>query len=154
MVAAGTGLAPFIGFLQERKASLANTGSLQKSGKGKPFAKTLLFFGCRRPALDSLYAAELNSFEADDLVEVRRAFSRDHKAAGVMGCKYIDERFAASADELVNLWGLVGACSFVEARKWQIASLTSSDHSFGRLTKKPKDNGQGYRRVAKRTMEG
>jgi cytochrome P450/NADPH-cytochrome P450 reductase len=95
MVAAGTGIAPFIAFLQDRK--IASTGS-------KPFPRTILFFGCRGPALDSLYATELAAFEADGLVEVRRAFSRDHEAAEAAGCKYVDQRLAASKDDLLELW--------------------------------------------------
>nr|A0A3G9HRC2.1 RecName: Full=Bifunctional cytochrome P450/NADPH--P450 reductase ALT2; AltName: Full=AAL-toxin biosynthesis cluster protein 2; Includes: RecName: Full=Cytochrome P450 monooxygenase; Includes: RecName: Full=NADPH--cytochrome P450 reductase [Alternaria alternata]BBG74264.1 NADPH cytochrome P450 monooxygenase [Alternaria alternata] len=112
MIAAGTGIAPFIGFLQERKLSLAHTALLQGSKKAGPYARTLLFFGCRGPALDSLYTEELAAFEADGLVEVRRAFSRDHTAAGSNGCKYVDQRLAASAEELVELWRL-GARVFV-----------------------------------------
>ncbi|POR35987.1 Uncharacterized protein TPAR_03801 [Tolypocladium paradoxum] len=102
MVAAGTGLAPFMGFLQERKLSLA--ADRQQQRNETPFGKAVLFFGCRGRALDSLYADELASFEADGLVMVRRAYSRDPAAAGAKGCRYVDERLAASGDELVDLW--------------------------------------------------
>lgn len=102
MVAAGTGLAPFLGFLQERKLFLADG---QQQGNETPFGKAVLFFGCRGPALDCLYADELASFEADGLVTVFHAYSRDPAAAGAKGCRYVDERLAASGDELVRLWG-------------------------------------------------
>ncbi|KAJ5056052.1 cytochrome P450 [Bipolaris maydis] len=107
MVAAGTGIAPFLAFLQDRKITAsAASRSLEQAGKRKNFPKTILFYGCRGPALDSLYAKEIAAFEADGLVEVRRAFSRDHEAAAAeaAGCKYIHERLADSKNDIVEIW--------------------------------------------------
>ena len=67
MVGAGTGLAPYRGFLQERAAL--------KQG-GVPVAESLLFFGCRNPSADYLYADELADFQARGIVRVETAFSR------------------------------------------------------------------------------
>jgi cytochrome P450 / NADPH-cytochrome P450 reductase len=67
MVGAGTGLAPYRGFLQERAA-------LKQSGV--PVAGSLLFFGCRHPERDYLYADELAEYERSGVVQVVTAFSR------------------------------------------------------------------------------
>ncbi|EEU34866.1 uncharacterized protein NECHADRAFT_98095 [Fusarium vanettenii 77-13-4] len=69
MIAAGTGLAPFRGFILER---------VRLQAIGKPVGPMILFFGCRRPDHDFLYREEL--YEAaqalGDNLDIRTAFSR------------------------------------------------------------------------------
>ena len=65
MVCAGTGLAPFRGFLQERAVQAQN---------GRSVGPSLLFFGCDHPDVDFLYRDELAAWEADGVVSVRPAF--------------------------------------------------------------------------------
>ncbi|MBV9172744.1 MAG: NADPH--cytochrome reductase, partial [Chloroflexi bacterium] len=67
MVGAGTGLAPYRGFLQARAAMKA---------QGAPVGPGLLFFGCRNPEQDYLYADELAGFESDGVAQVVCAYSR------------------------------------------------------------------------------
>ena len=67
MIAAGTGLAPFRGFLQERAA-------LQQ--QGKKLGKALLFFGCDHPEVDVLYQDELKQWEQEGVVELHMAYSQ------------------------------------------------------------------------------
>lgn len=66
MACAGTGVAPFRGFLQDRAAAKA---------AGQATGPALLFFGCDDPAVDFLYARELIAWERDGIVEVLPAFT-------------------------------------------------------------------------------
>jgi len=65
MVCAGTGFAPFHGFLQERAVQAAS---------GQKVGPALLFFGCDHPDVDFLYRDELKEWEAAGVVSVRPAF--------------------------------------------------------------------------------
>ncbi|KAH6894373.1 hypothetical protein B0T10DRAFT_589930 [Thelonectria olida] len=69
MIGAGTGMAPFRGFVLERARLKAI---------GKPVGHMILFFGCRRPDEDYLYSQELAEAAAslDDLLQIVPAFSR------------------------------------------------------------------------------
>lgn len=101
LVSAGSGLAPFRGFIQERAAQI---------GAGRTLAPALLFFGCRRPGQDDIYAHELARWEAMGAVSVRYAYSRvkpDEKAGDVdraKGCRYVQDRLWEDRDEVNALW--------------------------------------------------
>ncbi|KAK5007552.1 hypothetical protein LTR28_005140 [Elasticomyces elasticus] len=72
MAAAGTGLAPFRGFIQERAAQI---------GAGRTLAPAVLFLGCRDPDKDELYRAELDKWEKMGAVDIKRAYSRKSEAS-------------------------------------------------------------------------
>lgn len=69
MVCAGTGLAPFHGFLQDRALKVA------AAPEGTKPAPALLFFGCDHPNVDYLYKDELAKWEGQGIVSVRPAFT-------------------------------------------------------------------------------
>ncbi|GKT48139.1 bifunctional cytochrome P450/NADPH--P450 reductase [Colletotrichum spaethianum] len=92
-VAAGTGIAPFRGFIQERAAMLI---------AGRTLAPALLFFGCRSPDNDDLYREELDDWEALGAVSVRRAFSWESDKSN--GCKHAQDRVWHDRKELIHLW--------------------------------------------------
>ncbi|KAF5345023.1 hypothetical protein D9758_010443 [Tetrapyrgos nigripes] len=79
--AAGSGLAPLRGFIQER--------ALQKSS-GRDVGKIMLFFGCRHPEGDYIYKQELEEWVKLGFLDVRPAFSKVSEKSE--GCKYIQDR--------------------------------------------------------------
>jgi cytochrome P450/NADPH-cytochrome P450 reductase len=87
MVGAGTGMAPFRGFLQERESLRA---------RGVPIATSLLFLGCRDPEDDLLYADELKAYETDKVATLIPAFSRVEGYPN----RYVQHALEASADEV------------------------------------------------------
>ncbi|XP_062409374.1 LOW QUALITY PROTEIN: P450 (cytochrome) oxidoreductase b [Sardina pilchardus] len=71
MIGPGTGIAPFMGFVQER-------GWLKE--QGKDVGETVLYFGCRHKKEDYLYQEELEEFEKTGvLTKLDVAFSRDQE---------------------------------------------------------------------------
>ena len=98
MIGPGTGLAPFRGFLQERAA---------RKAKGATLGPALLFFGCRHPEQDYLYADELKAYAENGITELYSAFSR-----GEGPKTYVQNLVAAEQD---RVWRLIedGAIIFV-----------------------------------------
>jgi cytochrome P450/NADPH-cytochrome P450 reductase len=98
MIGPGTGLAPFRGFLQERAA---------RKAKGAALGPAMLFFGCRHPDQDFLYAEELKGLAASGITELFTAFSR---ADGPK--TYVQHMLAAQKD---RVWPLIeqGAIIYV-----------------------------------------
>ncbi|MCU1530985.1 MAG: cytochrome [Arthrobacter sp.] len=91
MVCAGTGLAPFRGFVQDR--------ALRAEAEGTTPAPALLFFGCRAPDTDFLYQAELASWADQANLDLRLVFS----AAPDDGRKYVQDRLWADRADVVEL---------------------------------------------------
>ncbi|KAI9188025.1 hypothetical protein H9P43_002416 [Blastocladiella emersonii ATCC 22665] len=87
MVCAGTGLAPFLSFLQERKA------------RGTT-AESHLFFGCRHPQHDLIHGEELQQYVSEGvLTKLHVAYSRDPAAKA----KYVQHAIQAEADLVFDL---------------------------------------------------
>lgn len=95
MIGPGTGIAPFVGFLQERQ--------LQKAS-----GKSWLFFGDRESKTDFLYEDEITSFKNEGaLTRLDVAFSRD-QAEKI----YVQHKIIENGEEFFN-WLENGAVIFV-----------------------------------------
>ena len=95
MVGPGTGIAPFMAFLQERKASGAS-------------GKNWLFFGDQKASTDFLYREELESWVSEGVLHrLDTAFSRD-QAEKI----YVQHRMLEAAEELFG-WLEQGAYFYI-----------------------------------------
>lgn len=81
MICAGSGVAPFRGFMQERAA--------QKAG-GMAIGRMMLFFGCHSPEQDYLYGkTDLERWSKQGVVDIRMAFSQ--ASSDSHDCKYVQQ---------------------------------------------------------------
>jgi cytochrome P450/NADPH-cytochrome P450 reductase len=96
MIGPGTGLAPFRGFLQERAAMKA---------AGRSLGPSMLFFGCRHPEQDFLYADELKGYAEQGITDLHVAFSRADTPKS-----YVQDQVAAQKD---RVWQLIEAGAII-----------------------------------------
>lgn len=61
MIGPGTGVVPFIGFMQEREMIKQANNDIQ-------FAESFLFFGCRKEESDFIYKEEILKFKEDGII--------------------------------------------------------------------------------------
>ncbi len=96
MFAAGTGVAPFRGFMQQRAV-------MRAANPGRRMGRALLYLGCRGEG-DRVYKEEVDEWVKSGVVEVRYAFSRDKERT--QGCGYVSERMVRDleARDIVDLW--------------------------------------------------
>ncbi|OLN81882.1 Bifunctional P-450:NADPH-P450 reductase 4 [Colletotrichum chlorophyti] len=130
LIAAGTGLAPFRAFIQERAIRHEN---------GCPVAPAFLFYGCRSPESDDLYRHEFDKWEALGAVKVFRAFSR--KTEDSHGCKYVQDRLWHEREIVVRMWSkdariyVCGSNKIVESAKGILVEI---------IQEQTKKQGQGF----------
>lgn len=89
MICAGTGLAPFRAFVQERAWQI---------GAGRKLAPAYLFIGCVHPEKDVLYADELKKWQDDGVVKVFYAYSQASDQS--KGCRHVQDRVWEEKEEL------------------------------------------------------
>lgn len=94
MFGAGSGIAPFRGFVQERAV-------MMREG-GRKLAPAVLFLGCRTPEGDALYADEFREWEKLGAVEVHYAFSQSPRDSE--GCRYVQDRIVKDKGLVVEMW--------------------------------------------------
>ncbi|XP_050748433.1 methionine synthase reductase isoform X2 [Gymnogyps californianus] len=97
MVGPGTGISPFIGFLQHRQ-------KLREEHTDWEFGETWLFFGCRHQDRDYLFKDELRCFlENGTLTHLKVCFSRDSSTAEVAPPKYVQDVIRLYAKEVARV---------------------------------------------------
>lgn len=114
MVAAGSGLAPMRGFIQERATI--------KAARNTPLGPAILYFGCRHHEKDFIYKSELRKWEEEGVVTVRSCFS---KVGPVGSQRYVPDQMWEDREELANLFAEQGAKVFVCGSASKLAKSTS-----------------------------
>ncbi|KAI3394039.1 hypothetical protein diail_3304 [Diaporthe ilicicola] len=110
MMANGSGVAPFRGFVQERATLIAEGG--------KSLAPAVLFAGCRRPGRDQLYREEFEEWARLGAVDVRWVFSQHQEEEGEEQqgedgrCRYVQDRMFRDREDIDRLW-LEGARFYI-----------------------------------------
>lgn len=113
MFCAGTGIAPFRGFIQQRAMQAA-------ASPDRKLATAILFVGCRSRNLDRIYAGEFDRWEELGVVDMRYSFSREidsdaNSNAGVelkyatgdpkqKVCRYVQESILRDKEDILRLW--------------------------------------------------
>ncbi|UJR24902.1 hypothetical protein I4U23_006268 [Adineta vaga] len=90
MIAAGTGIAPFRGFIQERAAQMIC---------GRDIGPTILYYGCRTQQ-DFVYANELDRWSKLGAVEIKIVFSRQ----SIDEKKYVHDLIWEDRNEIAKLY--------------------------------------------------
>ena len=94
MIGPGTGVAPYLGFCEERKRQLANSPSADKG-------KAILFTGFRHKKRDYLFQRDLEQYEKDGVIDqIQVSFSRDTHNGGV---KYVQDLLRLQKEDIVDL---------------------------------------------------
>uniref|UniRef100_A0A673ZQZ0 Methionine synthase reductase n=1 Tax=Salmo trutta TaxID=8032 RepID=A0A673ZQZ0_SALTR len=101
MIGPGTGVAPFIGFLQQREKE-------REENPEAEFSETWLFFGCRHRDRDFLFREELQGFVANGtLTHLKVSFSRDTQdgteTQTETGPRYVQHNLLSHAKDIINL---------------------------------------------------
>jgi cytochrome P450 / NADPH-cytochrome P450 reductase len=125
MVGAGTGVAPYRGFLQARAAMKA---------RGDVVGEAMLFHGCRHPAQDHIYADELTAFARAAVVELEPAYSRPDAGDKC----YVQHRIAARAE---RVWELIGRGAVIYVCGDASTLAPAVEHAFMDICRKKNGGG-------------
>ena len=130
LIGPGTGVAPFIGFLQHRRARQEMSKKVEEdtcsgcwrggfeieeedckspTGLSQQFGEIHLFFGCRHEKKDFLYREEMNRYlDSGVLTKLYTAFSRDQKEK-----IYVTHRIREHGKKLARMILSEDACIYV-----------------------------------------
>ncbi|CAG8961894.1 hypothetical protein HYFRA_00013694 [Hymenoscyphus fraxineus] len=93
MFCAGTGLAPFRGFVQERALQIK---------AGRKLAPAYLFIGCQHPEQDQLFKEEFAQWEKEGVVTCFYAYSQAKEQS--RGCGYVQERIWEEREDMKKVF--------------------------------------------------
>jgi cytochrome P450 / NADPH-cytochrome P450 reductase len=93
MICAGTGLAPFRAFVQERAKQVE---------AGRKLAPAYLFIGCAHPEKDALFKDELTQWEKEGVVKIFYSFSKSKEDS--KGCRHVQDRVWEERDEMKSVF--------------------------------------------------
>lgn len=99
MVGAGTGIAPFRSFWQERKIDVEM--SQKPNGvNGNKWGEMVLYFGCRQKSVDELYRNEIDQMVNENVItRLYSAYSREPNRKKI----YVQDMLAANVHEVFDL---------------------------------------------------
>lgn len=93
MVCAGTGVAPFRGFLEERAMQVQ---------AGRKLAPAYIFIGCSHPDKDALFSDEINKWQEAGVVKVFYAYSQAKDLS--KGCRHVQDRLWEERVEMTKVF--------------------------------------------------
>ncbi|KAF8928530.1 hypothetical protein BGZ58_009598 [Dissophora ornata] len=118
MIGPGTGVAPFMGFLEHRaeqrkiKKRLANVGSGPRRSLEDMFGEMWLFFGCRDRKKDWLFREQMEEYKKEGvLTELQLAVSREENVPN--SAKYVQDLIKKEGKRIWNLLDKKGALIYV-----------------------------------------
>jgi methionine synthase reductase len=118
MIGPGTGVAPFMGFLEHRaeqrliKKRLVNIGSGPRQHLDDHFGDMWLFFGCRHRERDWLFREQMEAYKRDGvLTELQLAVSREENVPN--SAKYVQDLMRNQGKSIWNLIHKKGATIYV-----------------------------------------
>lgn len=117
MVCAGSGLAPFRGFVQERAIQVR---------AGRRLASAYLFIGCTHPDKDALFKDELQQWEEDGVVKVFYAYSKAKEQS--KECRHVQDRLWKEREEMIKV--------FLEGAKLYVCGSSMVGESVASVTKR------------------
>ncbi|XP_061096578.1 methionine synthase reductase [Conger conger] len=107
MVGPGTGVAPFIGFLQHREKQ-------RQENPNGVFGETCLFFGCRHKDREFLFREQLESFvEKGILTCLHVSFSRDSPDGNETRTRYVQDNLLLHTQQVANILLQQNGCLYV-----------------------------------------
>ncbi|XP_061121393.1 methionine synthase reductase isoform X2 [Syngnathus typhle] len=111
MVGPGTGVAPFIGFLQQREKE-------RQENPDAVFGETWLFFGCRYRDRDYLFREELEGFVSSGTLDhLMVCFSRDNQKEEAVVSerppKYVQHNMLRHSHKIINILIRQNGCLYV-----------------------------------------